>query len=235
MKKYTIQQFADVIRKKYPGKYDSITDNDLVFKWLKKYYGDAKYIEPTELAKLGYDLGKGQAEKATDYIKDKSKDYIPSDSTVQDLKTKLSDFIDKVKPKSDSTTQSSDTSTPEQTPTTKIVTQYPLPPKPAQAFKSKPCDENTYPWTKGCMNNKIGQMNQVYFGDTYNNIYGNQLYNELLSLGYFSAPGQKDGEITKFIYDEVMKDSLQENKKLNRKKIVKETVKNVLKERLKNN
>lgn len=105
-------------------------------------------------------------------------------------------------------------------------------PSYSSTFKSKPCDENTFPWTKGCMNNKIGQMNQVYFGDRYGNIYGDDLYYQLRSLGYFSAQGQKDGEITQYIYDGVMKDSLQENEISERKKVVKETVKKVLKERL---
>jgi hypothetical protein len=37
MKKLTIQQFAQNIRKKRPGVYDDLSDNDLVFKWLKTY------------------------------------------------------------------------------------------------------------------------------------------------------------------------------------------------------
>jgi len=118
---------------------------------------------------------------------------------------------------------------------TKYVTQYPNQTSNKKAFKSKPCDENVFPWTYGCKNNKIGQMNMVYFGDRYGDIFGDELNGELLSLGYYNAPGQKKGEITQFIYDEVMKDSLQESEKLERKKIVKETVKNILKERLKNN
>lgn len=123
--------------------------------------------------------------------------------------------------------------------TTKPTTQQPEPSKekkvaPAYSstFKSKPCDENTYPWTRGCKNNKIGQMNQIYFGDRYGDIYGDDLYYQLRSLGYFGAPNQKDGEITQFIYDGVLKDSLQESEISNRKKVVKETVKNVLKQRL---
>lgn len=122
---------------------------------------------------------------------------------------------------------------------TKPTTQQPVPPQekkvaPAYSstFKSRPCDENTYPWTRGCKNNKIGQMNQIYFGDRYGDIYGDDLYYQLRSLGYFGAPNQKDGEITQFIYDGVLKDSLQESEISNRKKVVKETVKNVLKQRL---
>lgn len=123
----------------------------------------------------------------------------------------------------------------EKTVTTKYVTQYPNEPKPNRAFKSRPCDENVFPWTYGCKNNKIGQMNDIYFGDTYGNIYGNNLYVKLKSLGSFEAPGEKDGQISEKIYNMTLEDSLQENQQISRKKIVKEAVKNILKERLNKN
>ena len=120
-------------------------------------------------------------------------------------------------------------SSPEvKTVTTKYVTQYPNDTKPNKAFKSRPCDENVFPWTYGCKNRKIGQMNDIYFGDTYGDIYGNNLYTKLESLGSFKSPGEKDGQISEKIYNMTLQDSLQENKKI----VVKETVKKVLKERL---
>ncbi len=96
---------------------------------------------------------------------------------------------------------------------TKPTTQQPTPPQEKKVapkftsrFKTRKCDENTYPWTRGCVNNKIGQMNQAYFGDRYADTYGDELYMQLDSLGYFDAAGQKDGEITQYIYDGVMND-----------------------------
>jgi len=98
MKKLTIQQFAQNIRKKRPGMYDDLSDNDLVYKWLKKYNGDAKYIEPMELAKLGYDLGKGEVKKGTDYVKDKIKQTIPQDTTNNNsIVNTVKDVVDKFK------------------------------------------------------------------------------------------------------------------------------------------
>lgn len=239
MKKLTIQQFAQTIRKKYPGKYDDIDDNGLVFKWLKKYYADSKYIQNSELAKLGYNEAGKLVSKGKDYVKDKTKDLIPSDSTQQSIKDKVGGLIDKVndgnwlqtvtdkiKQAKEKVTTNTQQSTTEPTSQEKKVA-----PAYSSTFKSKPCDENTYPWTRGCKNNKIGQMNQIYFGDRYGDIYGDDLYYRLESLGYFYKTGEKEGEISKAIYDGVLKDSLQENEFSHRKKIVKETVKNVLKQR----
>lgn len=142
----------------------------------------------------------------------------------------LQTVTDKIKQAKEKVT----TNTQQQSTTTKPTPQEKkVAPKFTSRFKTKKCDENTYPWTRGCVNNKIGQMNQAYFGDRYADTYGDELYMQLDSLGYFDAPGQKDGEITQYIYDGVMKDrQMNEIKSLDRKKVVKETVKNVLKERL---
>jgi hypothetical protein len=122
--------------------------------------------------------------------------------------------------------------TQEKTVTTNYVTKYPSTQNPKKAFTWKPCDENTYPWTYGCKNTKIGQMNLSLFGDRYGDIFGDELMNALESYGYFGGSNEKKGEISKTIYDKVtVRDAQQQNESAN-KKVVKETVKKVLKERL---
>ena len=44
MKKYTIEEFADQIRSKYPSAYDDLTDNQLVSLWLEKFPKDKQLI-----------------------------------------------------------------------------------------------------------------------------------------------------------------------------------------------
>jgi hypothetical protein len=44
MTKYTIEEFADKIRRKYPNAYDDLSDNELVRLWLEKYPNDRKHI-----------------------------------------------------------------------------------------------------------------------------------------------------------------------------------------------
>ena len=97
MKKVTIQQFAQDIRKKRPGIYDDLSDNDLVFKWLKKYYRDSKYIESSELAKIGYNEVGKLVSKGKDYVTDKLGGQAAVDSTIQKVKDNATDVIDKVK------------------------------------------------------------------------------------------------------------------------------------------
>lgn len=97
MKKLTIQQFAQNIRKKRPGIYDDLSDNDLVFKWLKTYYADSKYIETSELAKLGYNEAGKLVSKGKDYVTDKLGGQAAVDSTIQKVKDNATDVIDKVK------------------------------------------------------------------------------------------------------------------------------------------
>ena len=43
--KYTISEFAQEIRKIYPGDYDDLTDSKLIELWLKKYPADKEKIE----------------------------------------------------------------------------------------------------------------------------------------------------------------------------------------------
>jgi hypothetical protein len=44
MKKFTVEQFAHKIRKKYPNVYDDILDTELVDLWIKKYPNDKEHI-----------------------------------------------------------------------------------------------------------------------------------------------------------------------------------------------
>lgn len=237
MKKLTIKEYADILRAEYPNKTKGKSDIQIVSSWISKYPEKVESLRLDQRALLKVDDIKNYTKKEYEKIKQKispENSTTPEPQTTDSTKTQDSSnwlqnvmgTINQLKNK-----VSSDT--------TKPTTQQPTPPKekkvaPAYSstFKSKPCDENTYPWTRGCKNNKIGQMNQIYFGDRYGDIYGDDLYYQLRSLGYFGAPNQKDGEITQFIYDGVLKDSLQENEISNRKKVVKETVKNVLKQRL---
>ena len=58
MKKYTIEEFADQIRSKYPSAYDDLTDNQLVSLWLEKFPKDKQLIyidEDDEDDDDGYD------------------------------------------------------------------------------------------------------------------------------------------------------------------------------------
>jgi len=243
MKKYTVKEFADRLRKTHPGQLDDLDDFTLTYRWVKKYPDSRKYLDWTDAAKAGIVLSKDNVVNWFKKQKEKVQDKItpspqptdtttqPSDTTTQNDGNWMGDVIDRIKQAKEKL--KSNTQPQQQPSNTPAPEQKKVAPAYSSTFKSKPCDENTFPWTRGCMNNKIGQMNQIYFGDRYGNIYGDDLYYQLRSLGYFAAQGQKDGEITQYIYDGVLKDSLQESDNFERKKIVKETVKNVLKERLK--
>ena len=237
MKKLTVKEFAAKLRQSYPGQLDDVDDITLTLRWTKKYPESLTVLDKVDAAKVGIQWGadgvvnffKKKVEKVKDKIQPTPQPQ-PTDSTkTQDSSNWLQNVVGTINQLKNKV--SSDTS--------KTTTQQPSPPKekkvaPAYSstFKSRPCDENTYPWTRGCKNNKIGQMNQIYFGDRYGDIYGDDLYYRLESLGYFYKTGEKEGEISKAIYDGVLKDSLQENQISHRKKVVKETVKNVLKQRL---
>jgi hypothetical protein len=43
--KYTLNEFAEEIRKSYPGEYDDLKDKELVSLWLKKYPQDSKKVD----------------------------------------------------------------------------------------------------------------------------------------------------------------------------------------------
>lgn len=117
-------------------------------------------------------------------------------------------------------------------PVSKKIIQYVLPPKQDKTLVIKNCNKNIFPWKKGCKNEKIAQLNQILLGDTNEGIYGTQLYNYISNLGLFRLPNEKEGEISEFIYKKLIENSVQESEVKIRKKVVKETVKNVLKQRL---
>lgn len=235
MKKLTVKQFATKIRNTHPNRFQNLNDIELTYNWLKEYPGDVEYLDKVDASKVGIQWGADGVinffKKGVEKVKNKVQPTPqPQDSTQTQTDSNwlqnVMGTINQIKSKN-----SSDT--------TKPTTQQPVPPQEKKVapkftsrFKTRKCDENTYPWTRGCVNNKIGQMNQAYFGDRYADTYGDELYMQLDSLGYFDAAGQKDGEITQYIYDGVMNDRrVDETKILGRKKIVKETVKNVLKQR----
>lgn len=239
MKKLTIKEYADILRIQYPNKTKGKSDIQIVSSWISKYPEKVESLRLDQRALLSIEDAKKYTKQEFEKLKQKispnksttpQPQPQPTDSTkTQDSSNWLQNVmgtINQIKSKN-----SSDT--------TKPTTQQPVPPQEKKVapkftsrFKTRKCDENTYPWTRGCVNNKIGQMNQAYFGDRYADTYGDELYMQLDSLGYFDAAGQKDGEITQYIYDGVMNDRrVDETKILGRKKIVKETVKNVLKQR----
>lgn len=83
-----------------------------------------------------------------------------------------------------------------------------------------------FPFTFGCKNPLIGDINQVIFNNRLSDVYDKHLDQDLNNNDFFKQPDEKQGEISKHIYDQIM--SLKENKL--KKKIIKETVKKVLKE-----
>ena len=229
MKKLTVKEFATKLRNKYPGELDNLDDNTLIFRWLKKYPKDSEYLDKTDALRSGFTFTK---DNIVNYFK-QEKEKIATDSTVKMVKDKVTDLVDKTKTTVNPSPQEKTTTSPEEkTVTTNYVTKYPSTQNPKKAFNWKPCDENIYPWTYGCKNTKIGQMNLSLFGDRYGDIFGDELMNALESYGYFGGPNEKNGQISKTIYDKVtVRDAQQQNESFN-KKVVKETVKKVLKERL---
>jgi hypothetical protein len=88
-------------------------------------------------------------------------------------------------------------------------------------FKSRDCDENTYNWGYGCRNNKIGALNDKFFGNKFDGKYGDELLTKLRNIG---SLGPKDSYITKEIFDKLLPnyDVVEESL------IIKKTVKNIL-------
>lgn len=236
MRKLTVTQFATKIRNTYPNRFKNLDDIQLTYKWLNEYPDDLKYLDKVDAVKNGMNWGadgvvkffKKETEKVKNKIQPTPQPQTSDSTKTQDNGGWLSNVMDKIKNAKNKINTNTQQTTTQPTSQEKKVA-----PKFTSRFKTKKCDENVYPWTRGCVNTKIGQMNQAYFGDRYADTYGDELYMQLNSLGYFDAPGQKDGEITKYIYDGVMNDRrVDEMKELDRKKVVKETVKNVLKQRL---
>ena len=72
-------------------------------------------------------------------------------------------------------------------------------------------------------------MNKILFGDDYGKIYGDELLSKLRNLRYL---GQSETKITEDIYNKVLKLGEDQGYVKLQESIVKETVKNILKERL---
>lgn len=126
-------------------------------------------------------------------------------------------------------TSSSSNPPPKPAQTIDYKVRYPAAQDPTKQFNSRPCDEKTYDWDYGCMNNKIGLMNTILFGDEYGKIYGPELLSKLRNIRYL---GSNDTKITEDIYNKVLKLSKEQGNVKLQESIVKETVKNILKERL---
>lgn len=88
-------------------------------------------------------------------------------------------------------------------------------------FKSMDCDENTYNWGYGCRNNKIGALNDKFFGNKFDGKYGDELLTKLRNIG---SLGPKDTYITKEIFDKLLPNYGVVEESL----IIKKTVKNIL-------
>jgi hypothetical protein len=84
----------------------------------------------------------------------------------------------------------------------------------------KNCD--SFPFELGCTNSLIGDLNKKFFGKRRKDTYTKLLQNHLDNRAYFSIDNEEK-MITKQIWDQIMGSS-------EKSKIVKETVKKVLKE-----
>ena len=70
--------------------------------------------------------------------------------------------------------------------------------------QNKEC--NDYPFTLGCINVDIGDINEKFFGkgNRRTNLFSTKLLNSLKSYGYI-MPNDKDPKITQDIYNRIMK------------------------------
>ena len=132
------------------------------------------------------------------------------------------------------TSNSKPTVTPAPTPPAPVKTidykvKYPSTQDPAKPFNFRECDENIYNWDYGCKNDKIGLMNKILFGRDYGKIYGEEMLAKLRNLAIL---GPNETKITEDIYNEVLKLGKEQGYVKLQESIVKETVKNILKERL---
>ena len=137
-------------------------------------------------------------------------------------------------PTSPSTSNPKPTVTPAPTPPAPVKTidykvKYPSTQDPAKPFNFRECDENIYNWDYGCKNDKIGLMNKILFGRDYGKIYGEEMLAKLRNLAIL---GPNETKITEDIYNEVLKLGKEQGYVKLQESIVKETVKNILKERL---
>lgn len=130
------------------------------------------------------------------------------------------------------TTTQQPASTPTPPETVKTIDykiKYPAAQDTTKPFNSRPCDEKVYNWDYGCKNNKIGLMNTILFGDEYGKIYGPELLTKLRNIRYL---GPQETKITEDIYNKVLKLGEEQGSVKLQETIVKQTVKNILKERL---
>jgi len=94
-----------------------------------------------------------------------------------------------------------------------------------QSSDNKECKD--FPFTLGCINDYIGDINEKIFGvgKRRSNVFSTPLLKQLQSYGYL-VPNDKDPKITEDIYNRIMKSST--------KDVIKESVKKVLKEYINN-
>ena len=84
-------------------------------------------------------------------------------------------------------------------------------------------DCKDFPFTIGCINKNIGDINEKFFGKGHRRgeVFGTELLDLLTGGGYLN-PNDKDPKITEELYGRIMKDF--------KKNVIKESVKKVLKE-----
>lgn len=136
-------------------------------------------------------------------------------------------------PKPDSTTNNTTTTTDAPIPQKITYTKYndnPSERANTKGFRWKKCDE-TFPIKYGCANNLIKDLNTCIFGENSSNVYGPALLNSLNDR----ARDTPNKEISKETYDALIAQCEAKNESINKKKIIKETVRNILKESLLNN
>lgn len=104
MKKLTVTQFATKIRNTYPNRFKNLGDVELIFKWLKEFPDDRKYLDEIDATKGGIKWG--------------------ADGVINFFKKGVEKVKDKVQP-TPSTPQTSDSTTQQPITTTQ-------PPKPVQ-------------------------------------------------------------------------------------------------------
>lgn len=162
----------------------------------------------TDLSGFTYDLiiYKGTAKKVVSKTDKDSTDTKKSDDNTNDTST-------------------SDVNKEKQQKLYQNILQY-GPSSPIEPDIKNPTPCNDFPFRIGCKNKMIGDINEVLFGDRLDNTYDkSHTYKSLDNNDFFGAP-EKDGEISRNIYNQIM--SLKEN--LRRKTIIKESVKKVLKD-----
>jgi hypothetical protein len=201
-------------------------------------------VNELELKKIWVKLG----EKFSDQRKQFTYEYFKNNMQSEDGRKKFWNmFHDKIDLGKDFNTYEKNLTTDTLTSTTQQTASVPPPPEPVKTidykikypseidptkpFNYRNCDDNVYDWDYGCKNDKIGEMNQILFGQgkTLNGIYGSTLLTKLKNLGYLKS---NETKITEKIYNQVIKLGEEQGYVKLQESIVKQTVKNILKERL---